>query len=214
MKEIPSDDEKLLINRKLKRHNIMPKMKASTVHIFIMGFTESTERITGIEEIWHSLRHFSSPLEWVMSPLVWNSNWKSTAQFISRNLAEDPLVYIYAYSWGAGHGFPTLAKELGHLGIKITGAALADPVYRSKLTVMKWRSLINRGPLAPKITIPISVTEVYQVIQKQNKPQAHALIDNAFTNIHSPLVVKYNHGSVDNSPEFKNICLNLIKKKA
>ena len=180
-------------------------MTASTVFVPIMGFTQDTSRVTGIEKIWRELRLRSSAETWVLPPQVWDADWVALANLIRNNARQDAEVVVVAYSWGAGHGFVTLAKELDKHGIGIRRAILADPVHRSTRTLLRWRSLVNRGPLAPTIKIPRNVGSVFWTRQNRNKPQAHDLSGAGM--IFDPVVVDCDHDQMDDCDEFRNLVM-------
>ena len=188
-------------------------MSASKVYVPIMGFTQDTSRVTGIEKIWRELRLRSSADTWVLPPQVWNADWRALANLIRNNAQQDAEIVIVAYSWGAGHGFVTLAKELDKHGLVIQEAILADPVYRSPRTLLRWRSLVNRGPLAPTIKIPQNVGGVFWTRQKRNKPQGHDLAGLAtygLTWIYDPVLVDCDHEYMDDRQEFRDLVMEVI----
>ena len=182
--------------------------------ILISGFTEDLRSVTGTEKLWSKLRGQSAPQTCVQHRL-WKDDWEGFASMIFRNSVEAPRIVVGAYSWGGGWGFTQLAANLGSCGLKIAHAVLADPVYRSPLHVMKWRSLINRGPLAPKIRIAENVEKVTWLRQKQNKPQGHELVWNATTTeVEGPAVLHMDHGYVDDAPAYHQEMINAAKREA
>ena len=187
-------------------------MTASTVFVPIMGFTQDTSRVTGIEKIWRELRLRSSAETWVLPPQVWNADWKSLAHLIANNAFACVEIVVAAYSWGAGHGFVSLAKELAKYGLKVVCAYLADPVYKSRWMLLSPLSLVNRGPMAPSIKIPRNVAEVVWTRQRRNKPQGHDLVasDSATTDIHEAVVVDAPHAFMDDRQEFRNLVMEAI----
>lgn len=215
----------------------MTMLHPSQVYVPIMGFTQDTSRVTGIEKIWRELRKHSSSKTWVFPPQVWNADWKSLAHLIANNASACVEIVVVAYSWGAGHGFVSLAKELAKYGLKVVCAYLADPVYRSPRLLMRWRSLVNRGPLAPTIHIPDNVKEVRWTRQSRNKPQGHDLQglspefvesvhfdlspggdaprtrrirEQVGTLIHDPVLVDCDHAWMDDRQEFRNMVLEHV----
>ena len=63
--------------------------------ILIMGFTQDRSELTGQESLWRKadlLTHNGLSDVKVLSPFLWNSNWKGATNFIQRNV--DPNVKI------------------------------------------------------------------------------------------------------------------------
>jgi len=68
---------------------------------------------------------------------------------------------------------------------------LADPVFRSKNILMRWKSLVpKRSYFAPEVLIPANVKRVKSTAQNQNTPHAHKLValNPKLTKIDEPLV--------------------------
>lgn len=193
-----------------------------TCIIPIMGFTQTIGRNVGMIKLWRQLRDMTSEDRFIERPQRWCSNWADTADFIhgiSQNGEKKPTICVAAYSWGAGWGFIRLAKELKKRGLRIDKAVLCDPVYRSPLLPFGWltriRSLINSGPLAPRIVIPSNVENVWYFYQRQNKPRAHRLVPQkeGYPVLHPGIEARPNegleageldasHAFMDDQPEF------------
>jgi len=178
-------------------------------HILISGFTQTTGKANGFDKLWLKLRPHASTLVTLTQPQEWNSNFKNLASFVERMKPEEekPDIRVYAYSWGCGHGFIRLAKELKKRGHKINYAVLCDPVFHSYWR--PWRSMLT-GKWSPPIKIPDNVGTVFSFKQRQNRPQATELIacsDN--TTLHSMVELKANHAWMDDQPEFHKCCLNV-----
>mgnify|MGYP006969379189 FL=1 len=178
-------------------------------HIPICGFTQSLDRVSGIERLWSKLRSHVSHDVSLIPPQRWKSDWKSIAEFIWRLRPESgvPDVRIYAYSWGCGHGFVSLSKELRKRGIPVRFAVLCDPVYHS--WVRPWRAML----FSPAIKIPDNVREVYWFRQNQNKPMATDLKATGDTIIHDPVWLPRDHQYMDDAAEFHNRCVLLDLEK-
>src|SRR5688500_4992637 len=105
-----------------------------TVHIPIRGFQQDDGEQSGVEVLWRErLRPLAGAATLVVTPLEWDHDWKDYAAFLSRlnpEGAPPPKLCVYAYSWGAGWGFISLAKQLGKLDppMRIALAVLTDPV--------------------------------------------------------------------------------------
>jgi len=175
-------------------------------HVPISGFTQSLERMSGIETLWLKLRQFSQPDISVLSPLQWKSDWRNLAEFMWRTSSPDDIrVRVYAYSWGCGHGFVRLAKELRKRGIPIDNAVLSDPVYHS--WVRPWRAVI----FSPAIKIPDNVRRVDWFFQRQNRPQATTLMaqNPEKTIIAKPRELQRTHEYMDDAVEFHEAALSV-----
>jgi pimeloyl-ACP methyl ester carboxylesterase len=171
-------------------------------HILISGYTQKLMRPTGTEQLWLSMRPLSSPTTCIQYR-VWDDDWAGMASHVSRVSNGAPVVNIYAYSWGAGHGFVTLAKELSRYGVQVSHAVLCDPVYRSTI-LPTWLPLNPLSMLRlPTITIPPNVRRVSWLRQSQNKPAGHNLkAAHEATRIHEPITLKLNHDQMDDSAEY------------
>lgn len=186
-------------------------MRYRKAYIFITGFTQSGKRESGIERAWAERLPLSSGTQSrVLTPFVWDYNWEELASFMSRHFTNDVEIFVCAYSWGAGHGFIQFAKEIQTHGMKIKSAVLCDPVFRSKWPWMRWRSLVNRGPLTPTITIPGNVKRVAWCRQFHDKPQGHDLVAEvpSRTEIGTPVILpdELGHTWADDSEVFLSMC--------
>lgn len=145
----------------------------TTWHIVISGFLQTEGRLTGCLLLWRQLQIAYASKHTAVELRSWDSNWKDLAEVIWRFRPDDtePLVYVSAYSWGAGYGFVKLAQALIQRGIHIQHAVLSDPVYRSRLVSFRWRSLFG----TPTIVVPRNVREVSWWFQRQDRPYGSLL---------------------------------------
>ena len=90
-------------------------MNARRVFIPIMGFTERTRRVTGIERIWQAVGETSGPDAWIIHPQRWNLAVADLAALIARNTDQRARIVIVGHSWGIGWGAMRLAKSLGRV---------------------------------------------------------------------------------------------------
>ena len=181
-----------------------------------MGFTESVNRRTGIEELWGELRKFASSSMTVLMPWEWRDDMRALAAFVDRNSQGLPSVMVVAYSWGAGFAFPRFARECFARGIKVDVACLCDPVYRSRW--LPW--WLPLDPLAlthgRKILLPRNVGRVEWARQKLGMPQGHDLVaeDAAATVIKPAQWIECTHEHIDESPTFRAMVLAAAKRFA
>lgn len=137
-------------------------------HVVISGFTQRLEHPSGSQYLWNSIRLARENCREAACLLEpWNSDWRGIAEWIwrFRPLDRPARVYVYAYSWGGGWGFPQLAKELDERGIEIQHAVLTDPVYRSPRRLLAPLALC---PIVP-IMVPANVREVSWFFQRTNR---------------------------------------------
>lgn len=183
----------------------------------ILGFTQRTTSLTGIEKVWRVARQWATPLDskhptHVATPRLWDDDWEGTAAFIARNAIAEPIVDIVGYSWGAGHGAMELARELELLGLPVTRMVLADPVYRSPW-LPTW---LPANPLSmtgiPSITVPGNVGEVWWTRQYNNKPAGHNLVAAKDSTVINPAEVRkeLDHDQMDDDPYFKEMALAVL----
>jgi len=172
----------------------------------ITGFTQELGTPNGFDRLWKRLRNYSSNSVSVVTPQRWRANFDSLASFIDRQSSPSPDIRIFAYSWGCGHGFLQLAKQLRKRGHKISQAVLCDPVYHSWLR--PWRAML----CSPHIRIPDNVERVRWMRQHQNRPRGTDLVaDSPDTVIDSPVILARNHEFMDDSPEFQAIAMEAAK---
>ncbi len=185
-------------------------MKILNWHIPISGFTQSIDRANGFDKLWLNLRPLVNEETSLLPPQRWNANFSGIAEFIHRMRPEKQLpdIRVYAYSWGCGHGFQRLSKELWKRGLVIRKAVLCDPVYHSWWR--PWRSMI----FSPNITIRKNVNHVDWFFQRQNKPQGTTLVAaTSWTTITAGVELNYNHAYMEDAPEFHAKCLEVAKNE-
>lgn len=187
--------------------------------ICITGFRQHEYEMTGLERIWMALRTNENP-ETRVSIVEWDTNWKYFARHILRTGPKDITefdVRVIAYSWGCGYGFLELAELLGYEGVKITKAALCDPVYYSRNGAI-WRAVaspvLNRIVGPPKVVLPYNVEYCEYVRQRNSLPSGHEVV----TKKNSSTKVKdmgwlddYDHISIDNSSEFWDMATRTVQ---
>jgi len=174
------------------------------------GLWQDDRKVTGLENLWLKSRAFSNRCCCIQCR-EWDDDPIGMANMIWRNSTPDPIIYDISYSAGGGHGMPALAKALQERGLFIDTAVMCDPVDLSTLVFMHWRSLINRGPLAPKIIIPPNVRKIIWFRQKHNKPQGHDIVCKGDTKIVGPTWINAGHSFMDERQEFHDAALNLLR---
>jgi hypothetical protein len=142
-------------------------------HIVISGYSQNYATPTGCEKLWLAMDPLNAPgVRLLYFP--WNSPWCDIAEWIKRCSAPPAAaeVLCYAYSWGAGHGFVTLARELDQRGLGVRHAVLADPVWRRPgwPTGLQWVGTLESVFGSKTIPIPTNVAEVTWCYQRNDKP--------------------------------------------
>jgi len=140
-------------------------------HFCIGGFFQHAGRYSGIQKLWAALRGELHNGVVNVELCEWDRPWRSVAAFVDRFRpnAAPPLINVYAFSWGAGHGFVRLARELQRVDLRITTAVLSDPVYCPPF----W-SLLPLT-LSPYRTVPVpaNVGTVHYFRQRLERPYGH-----------------------------------------
>lgn len=182
-----------------------------TLVLFISGFTQSAKRHNGVFDLF----------EWALAERrrqnvqgarieyrAWKSDWTAVAEYC-QDLGIGRVVII-GYSWGVGWGARKLATRLDRRGIVVPHLLSCDGVYRGRFS--RLRSLINSGPLAPKIVVPSNVRRVTWLRQGINKPQGHeiAAANEQRTKIELPTWVDLPHGEIDSSIEFEELAKKAV----
>lgn len=178
-------------------------------HHLIQGYTQNLHAPTGIEQLWLALQDVAGASNVALELWQWDDQWADIAGFIKRCSTPDVEIFIYAYSWGAGHGFTTLAKELQKLKINVKHAVLCDPVWRRPGIPTFLGGIGSALSLTPwnKINIPDNVARVSWCRQHNNTPAGHDLVaDNGKKTIIDPAQVLTDvvHQTIDESPWFQS----------
>lgn len=181
-----------------------------TWHILRSGKWQDRREVTGIEKLWLEARDQSGPGVCVQYR-EWDDDPDGMANLIWRNSPPDVTINDYDYSYGGGWGFTQFARALLRRGLRIATAVMCDPVYCPPLAIMRWRSLVNRGPLAPKIVIPRNVDRIVWFRQKQDKPQGHSIICEGPTKVLGPYWLDAGHSYMDEQKEFHDAALHVIR---
>ena len=190
-------------------------MNALHVFVPIMGFSESTRRVTGIEKIWRAVRETSGPDAWIIHPQRWNLNARDLAALIARNAHPSARIVIVGHSWGIGWGAMRLAESLGRLGMEISDILSADGVYRSPL-LPGWLPLniLSLGRLLrPRIRVPSNVRWIHAFVQRRAVPAGHGFTAAQGTSV-IVQVVDVPHARVDDLDLFMDAALGVWKRQS
>lgn len=184
----------------------------------------------------YEVNGFSNGYQCCVDFAEWNADWNAQAEHISRLMmgAADPQLLVICYSWGGGFGFTRFANALRDRGVWINCAILSDAVYhwgprwmhgfripmtnaymgfaqiKAYYPYFKWtRKLIDWHLLPPRptIVIPNNVLRVESFYQENSSLHGHELTcvsPNTILNRH-PIELR-NHTSMDECPEFWNMC--------
>lgn len=173
--------------------------------VVISGFTQTRGADSGSLRLWERMRAFSGP-DTVVQLKLWKDDMRDFARMIHHRSAPNERILVCAYSWGAGHGFVSLARELRKLGRSVESAVLCDPVYRSALITFRWRAMTDWG----RIVVPGNVGDVRWLRQAENRPRAHDVVaePNAATWVHHPIVLPLRHGEMDRAAEYHDLAVS------
>jgi len=172
--------------------------------VTFQGFTESSEKRTGTEDLyWQVIRLFSGSGITTDWPRQWTANTKDLASLLARQRIERVAMVSYSHGQAAACDF---AEKCYALGIDVDLWLACDPVYRPS-----WLPRINAAqPLAfraisrfAKIKVPRSVKRVASVRQRVNRPHGHDLIATSpDTVIAPPIDLRFTHTEIDHAGEW------------
>lgn len=190
------------------------------IHTAISGFTQNVGKWNGILDLTEKLREqFCDGVRSRVHYYPWHANFAHVAEYyfaLGEKYGTRPILGVYAYSWGAGRGAMTLARQLKRRGMLVRVMVLSDPVYHHAFA--PWRAL--RAWCLPiigeqVIRVPDNVKEVYHFHQNQNRPGGHKLISGGQAGgafIHPRQLLAYDHQYMDNAPEFHALALEEAAK--
>jgi pimeloyl-ACP methyl ester carboxylesterase len=137
--------------------------------------------------------------------MSWKDDYVDLAELISKISSPLAQVHLIGYSWG-GYTVTLLAAELMRRGFPVEHMILSDPVYRHFYWLGQWRAFCPGIP----IHIPTNVKAVTHFAQTQTWLRAHRLVANdpERTYLPDPVMLKRDHGWMDDAPEFFNACLD------
>lgn len=182
--------------------------------VCISGFNQDESRIPGTWQLSEKLRAagYSSGSRLRVTHLNWRSDWSNKAAEIAnvaKYYGETPRTAIFAYSWGAGFGAMSLARELDRRGLAVDKCVLSDPVYRHPWAPMRWLALLGGSEFSqlhifapPIIRLPPNIREVWTFHQRLNSPRGHRVAAGGSTIVHPSFELRRIHGEMDDAPEF------------
>jgi hypothetical protein len=188
-------------------------------HLVISGFTQHRGDPTGSQRLWMELRAaVGREPNTAVEFFCWNADWNAVAEWIWRcgPAGEPPVVFVYAYSWGAGWGFVQLARELRKRGIDVRWAVLCDPVYRHPLLPWLFFWLSISRLFRPRIVAPPNVDHVWYCVQRLDRwpqPRGHQVIAAVprATYVLGPLLLERTHHYMDDAPEWHERALETAR---
>jgi hypothetical protein len=180
-------------------------------HIVIGGFQQDLGTYSGMRHVWRGLHRFAGD-EIAVVFYPWRADWKQLAELISQMRPADgkPVVKIYAYSWGCGHGFTKLAAELGKRNIDVAAAVLSDPVFYSSFLSTRFLAFAPNWP----IRVPETVRHVEVFRQNFELLRGHRLAWNPETTTvveHVP-PAHISHTEMDDLQAFWDRCQEIAKE--
>lgn len=171
----------------------------------ITGFMQTAGTRTRMIDLWRGLDALTGN-DTRIELRTWWADWDAEAEMVLRtaDINHDPLILVFAYSWGAGWGAMEFAKRLEDRQLLIKHMVLSDPVYRHWYSAGNWRSFF---PYIP-IYIPVNVENVDWFRQVRDWPRAHPLLplDKKATKVSLPITLPGNHASMDEAPKFLHKC--------
>ena len=149
--------------------------------VVISGNWQDETQDTGSRRLWRKLHDDFQGTDVQTILVSWDHDMRKLAGWINylRNGAE-AIVVVASYSWGCGHGFLKLAKQLLKRGIKIVKAICADGVFHPAWYA-PWRYFFVRWRRDHvKIKLPLSVLAVEWSRQENEWPYGHEIVADHF----------------------------------
>jgi hypothetical protein len=180
-------------------------------HMVVSGFTQRLAQPCGCQQLWNNLGRAHDNCRAKTLLLPWNADWPGVAELIwrFRPLDRPPRIYVYAYSWGGGWGFPQLATELGKRSIDIEHAVLSDAVYRPRLRSLAWLAMTP----FPRVVVPANVRAVDWFFQREDRtnPCGHRVVaaDPDRTRVAKGIRCNATHHYMDDHPAWWLRCLEV-----
>lgn len=213
-------------------------MTTKVHHIVIGGFGQHRGRLAGVDHVVALLDRYRAPGVRV-TMLPWRHDWKAEAAFIRRHApATQPVVCIYAYSWGVGSGAVTLAEQLRAREVDVYGLVACDGVYRHRIFCPRWLDwLLPRWQLWPRwltqwrafwpgsvIRLPANVDRhnVTAFVQRNTLPAGHRIVDARGRDVETQELKTVmidgkfaelaTHVNMDESSSWHNACVHLAER--
>jgi hypothetical protein len=172
--------------------------------VTFQGFTESSERRTGTEDLyWDVIRNFSGNEITTDWPRRWTADVKELAALLARQRVESLAMVSYSHGQAAACQFAAHCYELG---IDVDLWLACDPVYRPAwlprwnwLQPFAFRALLKTG----NISIPRNIRRVAGVRQETDLPRGHTLVPSSpHTVVRTFDVLPFGHTTIDNAGEW------------
>jgi hypothetical protein len=168
--------------------------------ITFQGFTESSSRRTGTEDLYFSvIRRFASEEITTYQPQPWTTNVEIIARQLSRQGIRNAAVISYSHGQAAACDF---AKIAYNLGISVDLWLACDPVYRPswlpRLNLLQPFALRALLPHAT-IKVPANIRRVAGVCQNISTPAGHELKAKGETIIAPLKTIPFIHTQIDSA---------------
>ena len=153
-------------------------------HFAISGYTQHRGRMSGLMRVSMNLEQ-ALPSTHRVHLCRWNEDWWEWAEYVWLLWQEaggpQPVINLYAYSYGMGWGAIQLSRELQRRGMGVNHIVSCDGVYRHPYRLGAWRAL---WPWST-ILVPSNVGRVTYFYQRRNLPSGHEIVaeDSDATNI-------------------------------
>lgn len=168
--------------------------------VVISGYTQDELQDTGSRRLYRKLREEFRGSNVEVFLVAWNHDMRKLAGWINylRDGAKATVV-VACYSWGCGHGFLKLAKQLLKRGIKIAKAVCCDGVFHPAWYA-PWRYFFvawRRDHV--KIKLPLSVLSVEWATQENEWPYGHEIVADHFDVPDAKPMLSEVHQSMDST---------------
>jgi hypothetical protein len=172
------------------------------------GFLQGVGDLNGCVKIFLELHRATLSPDTRVELRPWSCDVADVAEMISRlhPLDRMPRVCVYGYSWG-GKTAENFCRELHRRGLDVEQLVLCDAVYRHWYRLGQWRALARWSV----IRIPGNVQHVTHFRQRQSwllRGHAVQAENPGLTNVRGVRWLKCEHSWMDDSPEFRNACLD------
>lgn len=195
----------------LSNHNYVIREKPTEKYerhiIFILGYTQSKATPIGLTQLHYEIDIFSRNDPDFNRTRIdiypYRSDWRAIAVWIWRHSIKEPIIDVFAYSWGAGYGFKKFSKELQKHNLKINQAVLLDPVKYKYLPGLA--QLVAFTPWQ-YIRLRTNIKYVQVLRQRNSFLKGHPVLVQPPTKFFEHAFDKTRtHNEMDESPLFKKL---------